>query len=305
VQTTDATIEAVKLVLDGNPDGICYPADELSGWLRSLGQYKGGKGSDRQHWLSIWSGVQVVCNRATRPEPTIIDNPFVAITGGFQPATVGDLVANGREDGLAARFLLAWPGAPENTAWTEDVVKGADDYHDICKGLWELPQCDEPVTLTSEAKARWVGWVNAHREQKPPPMLEPVWSKAEGYCLRLALILHLARRACNEGKGAQVGREDVEGAIELARYFMAHAKRIYAGHASDGDHTPAGRALSWVAKRRDRGFTTHPARLMHMNGLCKTTDDANRMCRYLAETGHGRLVVGTRGGTALVTDRPG
>jgi hypothetical protein len=56
--TTDTTIEALKKVLDTTPNGICYAKDELLGWVRSMNQYKGGKGDDRTHWLSIWSGSQ-------------------------------------------------------------------------------------------------------------------------------------------------------------------------------------------------------------------------------------------------------
>src|SRR5207253_2184320 len=46
VLTTDTTIEALKEILERNPNGVIFTADELSGWARSMCQYKGGRGDD-------------------------------------------------------------------------------------------------------------------------------------------------------------------------------------------------------------------------------------------------------------------
>lgn len=104
IYTTDSTIEALKDVLDGNPNGVAYLADELSSWVRAIGQYKGGRGDDRQHWLSIWSLMQIVCNRRKNPEPIIIDKPFVCVTGGIQPDALKDLIDDAREDGFSVSY---------------------------------------------------------------------------------------------------------------------------------------------------------------------------------------------------------
>jgi hypothetical protein len=51
---SDATIEALVLRLEENPRGVLCAHDELSGWVKSLDQYKqGGRGSERQQWLSM------------------------------------------------------------------------------------------------------------------------------------------------------------------------------------------------------------------------------------------------------------
>ena len=69
ILTTDSTIEALKDILSANPHGIIFPADELTAWVRSMSQYKAGRGDDRQQYLSIWSGTQLVINRKGTQDP--------------------------------------------------------------------------------------------------------------------------------------------------------------------------------------------------------------------------------------------
>ena len=85
--STDATVEALAGVLEQNPRGVLFVRDELTGWARAMNQYKGGKGNDRQTWLSFWNGATVLVNRKSRKEPLTIDNPFVSVTGCLPPGS--------------------------------------------------------------------------------------------------------------------------------------------------------------------------------------------------------------------------
>jgi len=64
--TGDTTREGLTALLEDNPRGLALIADELSAWVLSLNQYKRGKGDDRQVWLSLWSGAELLVNRAPR-----------------------------------------------------------------------------------------------------------------------------------------------------------------------------------------------------------------------------------------------
>jgi hypothetical protein len=103
----DTTTEALFEILEENPRGVLVSRDELTGWLRSMDQYK-GKGSDRQVWLSIWSNNSAAIDRKGRAEPIIVPRQFVSLVGSVQPEKLPEL-ARGSDDGLWDRFLASYP----------------------------------------------------------------------------------------------------------------------------------------------------------------------------------------------------
>src|SRR5215218_9835446 len=83
-----------------------------------MDQYKGGKGADRQHWLSIWSDKAVVVDRKSRAgEPVILPRASVSLFGGLQPTMLKEL-GGLQEDGLLDRFLFAYP-TPTRSLFSE------------------------------------------------------------------------------------------------------------------------------------------------------------------------------------------
>jgi hypothetical protein len=291
ILTTDTTIEALKDILAGNPLGIIFAADELAGWVRALCQYKGGRGDDRQHWLTIWCGGQIISNRKSSPLPIVINNPYVSIVGGIQPDALPDLIEDGREDGLAARFLVAYPEPPAPAAWNENSVTGEAEYRRIFEALWALPIARKPIPMASPAKQVWIDWVNRHRVETPPDNLRPTWAKAEGHCARLALVLCLSHHVCNETTANEIDEASMRGAVKLIDYFKAHAIRVYSKTADTKDNGRIGNALRFV--RRHGGVVT--ARRVRMNGLCKSSAEAEELLHDLAELGHGTVTDESRG----------
>lgn len=302
ILTTDTTIEALKLVLASNPTGVCYPADELSQWARSIGQYKGGRGDDRQIWLSIWSGTQIVSNRVSRPEPIVINDPFVCITGGIQPDALSDVVDCSREDGFSARVLFSWPDPVPNGNWNEDaVIKDLDFRSMCCEQFSDLGISKAPITFSPEAKECWIEWVNKHRAETPLDNLQPTWSKAEGHCLRLTLVLHLARFYDNATKSKQIDVPSIEGGIKLIEYFKSHAGRVYSHVALSSDDGKVAKALRWIKKQG--GVAT--ARVAHMNGFTRNSDEAKQLFHLLSELGHGTVSEGKQGNVTFTLRREG
>jgi hypothetical protein len=81
---TDTTVERLSTLLGQNPRGLLLRVDELLGWYRGMGQYKGGRGSDRQFWLSAWSRQSYLVDRVGKGVPLSI--PPVRQHRGRHPA---------------------------------------------------------------------------------------------------------------------------------------------------------------------------------------------------------------------------
>ena len=108
--TTDSTMEALGGLLNENSRGLLIHRDELLGWIRSLDQYRGGRGSDRQNHLSAWQCQQICIDRRGNAGPIIIPKPFYTILGSMVPDALGNL-RDERDvvDGFLERFLVCLP----------------------------------------------------------------------------------------------------------------------------------------------------------------------------------------------------
>jgi hypothetical protein len=150
--------------------------------------------------------------------------------------------------------------------------------------------------LSDKAKTRWVEWVNEHRKEKPPDHLRAVWSKAEGHCLRLALVLFLSRVAAGESRGNRIDAASMDGAAKLMSYFQAHTARAYAHAAGLKEDDAVTRAARWVERQWAAGVTV-TARLVQqrLRKDCKTSEEANELLRDLEELGYGEVVKGAKG----------
>ena len=238
----DTTIEALAGVLEHNPRGVLVVRDELAAWKRSMDQYRaGGKGADRQFWLSAWSNSYASVDRKGRSEPMVLTMPFVGVFGSIQPAVLPDIGA-GREDGLLDRFLFAYP-APTPTRWTDDEISdGAIGnvkwLYDKLRGLrtgedeYGDPQPDT-VPFAPEAKSVFVELLDAHREEMEQPgfpvRLKGPWAKLEAYLARLALIVGLCRVLGDGDTPERIETQDVLRASILVEYFKVQARRVYVG----------------------------------------------------------------------------
>jgi putative DNA primase/helicase len=235
----DTTVEALAVVLDGAPRGVLVTRDELPGWVRSMDQYKaGGKGADRQFWLSAWSNGYVAVDRKSKSEPLILSRPFVCVVGAIQPGVLPELGA-GREDGMMDRFLLAYP-EPVPSAWSDHEISHVSrgEYARLYAGLRELRMSTDDhgdpdparIDFSPDAKELFKDAVNELRAEmyRPgfPARLKGPWSKLEAYMARLCLILATSRVA-DVRTAERIEEEDVLAAVELINYFKSMARRVY------------------------------------------------------------------------------
>jgi Protein of unknown function (DUF3987) len=260
VYTTDATVEALAAMLEHNRYGVLFARDELTAWVRSLNQYKGGKGADRQYWLSFWNGAPIKVDRKSRKGPIVVQDPFLGVAGCLPPDVLGELSdERGREDGFVHRILFVFPD-PQPVIWTETGLQPGTRaaYAAVVERLWSLPPIFDGTpgpgvrTFTAAGKTAWVEWISAHfAELNALDLAEGLrgpWGKMQGYCARLALILYECRLVCGETEADGVDEASVYGAA-LIDYFKSHARRVYERlHSTPGD-ARAGQALTWLRKR--------------------------------------------------------
>lgn len=289
----DTTVERLAGIQAENPRGVVVVRDELSGWARAMDQYKqGGRGADRQFWLSAWSNSYVSVDRKSQPVPLIVGRPFVALFGAIQPGVLPEL-GDGREDGLLDRFLFAYPD-PVLAGWTDAEVseEATDGYTRLYGRLRELympsDEFGEPdpvrIHFAPDAKAIMVDAINDHRAQMYGPgfplRLKGPWSKLEAYFARLMLILATAR-AADENTAERVEAKDVLAAVVLLDYFKNHARRVYVGlHGDDPDDRLAEDVAEFL-RARGRAWEGQPAELLAQLESGYKPDRANELTKRL------------------------
>lgn len=271
----DATREAVASVHGRNLRGVVMVKGELVAWVSSLNQFKaGGKGDDKQFWLKVYSGEMVKVNRkgpaAAPSEPIVIPRPCVTIVGCLTPDMLPAIRDDKRDDGWLDRILFAYPEPIFADEWTEEEISGEamEDWSQVVRRLWDRKQYADAeqgrlrpfyVGMTDAAKVRWRQFIKEHRAELRHPEAAPFrgpWSKLEGACARLALILCLVESACdcNDGPPPPVGADHVHNAARLVAYFKDHFKRARLAivrRDADGGHE-AELILGWLERAARR-----------------------------------------------------
>jgi hypothetical protein len=296
----DATVESLAPLLAENPRGLLMLQDEGVGWVRGMNQYRGGRGNDRQFWLSTWSGKSHIVDRKGQGTvPISIPRPFMNVICGIQPDLLNELADyQGRNDGFLHRLLFSWPKAPGGAPWTETAVSPAalKAWSDTLSSLRGLAMTElddgmpgyEVVKFSEEAKEAWIAWWDAHAEEITGPDL-PItlvgpWGKLKSIAARVILVLHLLWRISTGLGEGDVDVATVERAVRLVAYFKEHLRLVY-GHLR---HTPAENhlleVLDWIRKQ---GGQCTLRELVHAKKVTPTAE-ARKVLKELEDRGHGR-----------------
>jgi hypothetical protein len=295
--TSDATREALGDLLSKSNRGVLLYADELTGWVAGLNQYRGGRGNDRQFFLSVWSGQPIYVHRKSSL-PVHVYNPFLSVIGCIPPDMLPLLAdGRGREDGFLHRILFAYPEPLEPGAWAEVELSDnvIDGWRQTVRRLHELESDPAEgavvLDLTDCGKRTWVLLFNEHRKRRAggdlaPQMMGPL-AKMESYAARLALVVHLLREACGERVDG-IDEQSVAAGWALVDYFAAHAERIYPRVQADPEDQRVAQVVDWV--RRRGGRCTARDLLTYEVASVKRAADAVRLMHDVVERGWAQLV---------------
>lgn len=230
----DATFEAISRLLEENPRGLLLSLDELTSWLKSMDQYRKGKGGDKEKWLSLWNCTLPPLDRSGRKRPTMPDNPFITTFGTTQPDKLKYFLQKDH-DGFIDRILFSFPEEVLRE-WSERTVSRATqhDYRSLIYALLDLePDKDgkgraqpKKLTFTQEAKNIFRKFVDDNDErinQEGNPLLKSAFGKLEAYYFRMTLILQLA----HDPKSTFIDAEAAAGATALIGYFRDHLYKVH------------------------------------------------------------------------------
>lgn len=269
----DITVEKLADVLKEEPRGTLLLRDELAGWVKGMDQYKHRGGSDRQFWLSAWSSDAVSVHRKNPDSPHVfIPHPCLSVVGGIQPDVIKSL--RGNDDGFFDRILFCYP-APlpaKGEDWRSCDRRRVEEWSNALARIRGIEMVEEPdrprrprfVTLSASARGAWERYTAdlAAEINHPdfPSHLAGVAGKLKGYGARLALvsmILRVAYSAQAEVEDLTTG--DMQAGAVLAKYFLAHARRVYRAMGRDAASADAAKVLRWIRSRGEPTFTRRDA----------------------------------------------
>jgi hypothetical protein len=260
--TDDATTEAVAKLLEQNPRGILMIRDELSGWF-NFDRYAGGSGGDVAKWIEMYGGRPMMVDRKGAGA-LFIPRAAVSIAGGIQPGILRRVLrAEHRENGLAARLLLACPPRV-NKKWSDATTDPATEsavaamFERLYALSMDTDEDGEPmprtIPLSEDGKAEFVAFFNDHGRTQATLVAEEAaaWSKLEGYAARLALVIHLATESLLDAPThGPVDRQSVAAAVELIRWFGDEAIRVYAMLEDSDEDRDLKRLADWIGRQPD------------------------------------------------------
>ena len=272
----DATPEGLRDMLATDSGGL-IAIDEAAGLMEKMND--GRSAGARQQFMSYLSGEggddADVRRHSTNP---LALSPALSFMGTLQPSVLRAIATNKGKDGFAARFWLsAWLPVdvrqPDRKAaeWAQEMREKVRPIYDALRALRpNLDALGNPTPKAirfadGEAFARWRAALEA---------------PFAAVCDESPMCSHGLKTACNTAKvlafdaiaRAVIAGEDIgqalplvqmQGAHELAHYFLTFARRMY-GEAEAGDLTDARRVagLLRAGKLAPRGglITTNEAR---------------------------------------------
>jgi hypothetical protein len=228
-----------------------------------------------------------------------VRRPHVSITGTVTPAALGvALIPLYRENGLAARLLMAYP--PRRVRrWTEadvseELVREVDRVFGRLFGLDLGVDPDgfpEPVEmhLNEEAKELFIEFYEEHAKALAAAEDEETaakLAKLEEVPLRLSIALHLWRWAEGEPVDPNVvDAETMRCAIELTRWLRREALRIMRIIGESPEWRLA-ELIEWI-RRRGGEVTPRDVYRAGPRRLRGKIEEAERALNELAEAGFG------------------
>jgi len=229
----DITIESLIDIHANNPKSIGVFKDELAGWFKDMNKYRDG--SDKERYLSAWSGDSIVLNRKTADD-AFVENPFIPILGGIQPSIFREFqTSENQSNGFMDRMLFCDPKKQAQYLSDDDLDQTLiDNYRDriiSVKNYVDNSMVDgEPniLNLTDEARNEFKRinkkLVDLQNSEDELSSNKGMFAKQLTYVPRFALLLQFINDILQGFVPNEITEESMVQAGELSDYFISMAK---------------------------------------------------------------------------------
>jgi hypothetical protein len=239
----DVTVEALVDLHEDVPTGVGVHKDELAGWFKDMNKYR--EGSDKEFWLSCWSGQSVAITRKTS-KSNYVNSPCIPVIGGIQPSIFTSFATEENKDnGFIDRMLICYPDlvvqrindnelSQEMLDWYDGYI---NDFYHSCRRLFlkfngmeevESTICffsKEAYKVFKSADAKLTDMQNSPKENE---YVKSMLAKQKSYLARFSLLLHFLHSHAEgfENNTKVIDEKCVIGAVKLSDYFIEMSKKI-------------------------------------------------------------------------------
>jgi CRISPR-associated protein Cmr3 len=201
------TVESLDKIKGQQPNhALTLIKDELSGLFASHGQYKGGKGSDKESFLSGWNGKGIKKNRCSKDSRVSLARDSLSVTGGIQPDKLRALLGDFRDaQGEWARFLwYHMPMRPYKIPRDDTSYSLGDLLEATYRKLNSLPALE--FSFDKDGQNFFDDWHDRKDEQKRKQTrlgLQAAIAKMPGQAVRIIGLLHVLNGVSSQSASVQ------------------------------------------------------------------------------------------------------
>ncbi len=233
----DFTIESLIPMFQVCARGVIFYVDELAGLLKSLNQYRGGKGSDDEKFLSLFDGGPLKSDR--KGGSNWCSQSGVAVVGGIQPGVFSVVFGDKEyENGMVYRFLpMQIDVLPPKFTLDDISEENKNKWSRIIDWMYNIETITDPNTgciISNDLTVDDAGmetWTKFHDRLSDlhnfmPKRFRGYIPKLKTYCLKFMAVLHLLECYPKGKLTLTVEKSTVLAAIKLTRYFAGQAMQL-------------------------------------------------------------------------------
>ena len=235
----DVTPEKLAAMLKSQGGVFALVSAEGGGLFENIGRYsdKGGL----EIYLNGYSGDRICVDRKSS-ESIVIDRPTLSLIAPCQPSVISDLFSDRQKSGRGLLSRILFVDCPSRVGKRSAQSKPLDgrvqsNYRNLCYNMLASQTCGN-LHFDSEGFEVYCEFFHEIEPQLTPDIGElstlADWAgKLHGQMVRLAGLIHCIS-AFEQGKNpldTDINKDVALAAAALAKYFLAHAKTVYAQQA--------------------------------------------------------------------------